>query len=162
MAQYGSRPEAAIDRVSDISKRLADGWADWEFRCKEWSRGGFPASTDSDRRPKGQISDPTGNLAINGDDVEQLRRAQYADLQEFLETAVRMEARHDEIMRPTIKERDPASRGLLKCQNLHGCPDDAWAIYAGRCASCHRYLKRTDRDRTGRFPHKEAEIVVGA
>jgi hypothetical protein len=42
-------------------------------------------------------------------------------------------------------EKLPVDRGLVRCANVHGC--DAWAERSGRCDTCYRYLRRTDRDR---------------
>ena len=43
----------------------------------------------------------------------------------------------------------PADRGLSKCANAFGCPDDAWAEpgRAGRCYACWRHRRSQAVDR---------------
>jgi hypothetical protein len=109
---------------------------------RDWSAGA--SNSSSGPSPKNQVSRPTEAQALGHDQWAQLR----AKLVEHLQLADRAMREVERIRREVMDpppERLPVERGLVRCANVHGC--DAWAEKAGRCDTCYRYLRRTDRDR---------------
>lgn len=111
---------------------------------RDWSAGA--SNSSSGPSPKNQVSRPTEAQALGFDQWGLLRQ----ELVDQLLLADRAMRRVEHIRRLVIDpppERLPEDRGLAKCANLHGCPDDAWAERGGRCDACYRYHRRTDLDR---------------
>ena len=111
---------------------------------REWSAGATHSADGPS--PKNQVSRPTEAQALGHDQFARMRDR----LIEQLLVADRAMREVDSIRREVMSgppPARPAERGLAKCCNMHGCPDDAWAVKAGRCDTCYRYRARTDRDR---------------
>jgi hypothetical protein len=98
--------------------------------------------------PKNQISDPTGNAALSRDSWAMMRVEMSQIINRMVLDASRLVSIEREVLAPP-PPKAPVDRGLVKCCNVHGCPDDAWAIKAGRCIACYEALRRTERDRPG-------------
>ncbi len=120
-------------------------------RLRDWSAGA--SSTSSGPSPKNQVGRPTEAQALGHDQFGQLRE----QLVHQLLIADRAMRNVESIRRQVMDDppsRHPEERGLAKCCNIHGCPDDAWAERAGRCDTCYRYHRRNDLDR--RNPTEES------
>lgn len=92
------------------------------------------------------VSDPTGNAALATDEWALARRHLERHIRAIDAAAAACDAIRRQALTPP-PPATPAARGIPKCANPHGCPDDAWADTAGRCATCYEYLRRNDRDR---------------
>ena len=109
---------------------------------RDWSAGA--SNSLSGPSPKNQVSRPTEAQALGHDHWKQLR-ARLVDQLQVADRAMReVERIRREVMDPP-PEKLPVDRGLVRCANVHGC--DNWAERSGRCDTCYRYLRRTDRDR---------------
>lgn len=113
------------------------------------------SSDDTGRRPKGDHSDPTGSSATARVEPEQGWAREVADawppaLKACEESVVRV----NDLMVPLsdcLRKGKPQRRqDIPACANIHGCPDDAKAVKAGRCDTCYQYRARNERDRDGR------------
>lgn len=136
----GRHAQAAVDDLRTVLRRLSD-----------WSAGASSGGT-SGPTPKNQVSRPTEAAALSHDEHarkrdEIVRQVLVAD------AAMRQVDRiRREVMAPPPRST-PVERGLAKCCNPRGCPDDAWAVKAGRCDACYQYRWRTDRDRSPDQPN---------
>ncbi|MBK9181455.1 MAG: hypothetical protein IPM45_18240 [Acidimicrobiales bacterium] len=88
-----------------------------------------------------------------GQDMRRLRQALVAQRRQ-LDVALFLASKY---LDPPAPPR-PQDRGLSKCANAFGCPDDAWAEpgRAGRCYACWRHRRAQAVDRravTNDQPH---------
>ena len=113
-------------------------------RLRDWSVGAGGGAGGP--TPKNQVSRPVEAQALNPDEHGRAR-------EEFIAAILAADAalrRAEKIRRWVMAPPPPAhpvERGLAKCCNPRGCPDDAWAERAGRCDACYRFRRRLDRDR---------------
>jgi len=112
-------------------------------RLRDWSvgTGGTPGPS-----PKNQVSRPTESAALHLDEFGRAREEIIAHIV-AADQALREVERIRRWVMTSPQASDPGERGLLKCCNPRGCPDDSWASKAGRCDACYQYRWRTDRDR---------------
>ena len=146
-----TRPSESQYAVQRALARIEMAYSDIPLmfaRLREWSSD--VGSSSGSVGPKNQVGDPTGNTAVNTTD-ENARMI--AELHAICDSIHRDSLDLDRIRRHTMAPaipKQPEERGLEKCKNMHGCPDDAWAWKAGRCDACHTYWRRNERDRTPR------------
>ena len=131
--------------VTAISRldRFAAAHAQVVANLRDWSAG---IGSGGGPKAKGAVSDPTGEGALNVDEWGQMRERVAELVDRVWRDAMELEGIRAKVAAPP-PPKAPEHRGLTRCANLHGCPDDAWATKAGRCEACYRYLRRTDRDR---------------
>jgi hypothetical protein len=109
---------------------------------RDWSGG---LSSGGGPQPKNAVSDPTGNAAMAVDSWGLMR----AELGDLILAVYRKAKDAEKIRREVVEpppEKEPADRGLAECCNPN-CPDEAWAVKAGRCERCYAYKWKYDRDR---------------
>lgn len=149
--------EKALDDIIRRLLQVRKGWRTFEQRCGAWIRGGYPSTTDGGPTGKGSVSDPTAREAVNGDEVRALLRKEREIIAHIGTQAVMLWSGWNEITQASPTKVTPKDRGIAKCGNQYGCPDDNWADKAGRCNTCYQYRYRNNRDRTGRESREEID-----
>jgi hypothetical protein len=113
-------------------------------QLREWSTSAGGGA--SGPGPKNQVGRPTEAAALSVDEFARAREELVAALL-TADAAMRQVERIRRWVMTPPPPAHPVERGLAKCCNPRGCPDDAWAEKAGRCDACYRFRLRTDRDR---------------
>lgn len=137
--------EQRADLLTAISRleRFAHAHHTVTANLRDWSAGA--SSGSSGPRPKNAVSDPTGQAAMSTDEWGLMRQRVAELIHQAWRAACDLEDIRRQVAAPALP-KEPAERGLAKCANP-ACPDDAWAVKAGRCDACYAYRRRTDRDR---------------
>lgn len=144
--------DAAVAKLRESLGILAElilDWAEWDARSRAWSTRGYPTSTRAGGGGRSTTAtSPTETAALTPDLITGQRLEQYARVSELLDLLVTMDRQRLAVMK--LSPPAPDERGVARCANAHGCPDDAHAAKAGRCLRCYDYQYRTGRDRTPR------------
>jgi hypothetical protein len=120
-------------------------------RLRDWSAG---VGGSGGPQPKNAVSDPTGQAAMSTDEWGQMRQRVDDLIHQAWRAACDLEDIRRQVAAPALP-KEPEERGLAKCANP-ACPDDAWAVKAGRCDACYQFRRRTDRDRRKSKDHGES------
>jgi len=114
---------------------------------QKMSRDGYPSRTPGNGEPgsgSGGIADPTGLAAVDPGEARDHVDTVLGLCEAILWRATLL----TDALQPWVEilaarpAKTPSERGLAKCANPHGCPDDGWAIRAGRCDTCAQYRYR--------------------
>ena len=135
-------------------------------QLRDWTASVAAGAGLADARVSGSTSDPcghadpTGNAALLvADDYAAGVRARIEHHVLQIDSHAASLAKLAGLVTSPPEPPDPAGRGLVLCANVHDCPDDAWAVKAGRCEACYRWRLRhdgMDRRRSGQ-PRVEDE-----
>lgn len=128
-----------------LAQTILDDFAELQKRLALWSRDGYPTGS-LNARSSGTVSDPTANAALSSDEVRRDRdelSSLIVRAHGLLRDADNIRARY---MNTTINAEQHNAQ-LTRCENIHGCPDGAWACKAGRCTTCYQFNRRNGRDR---------------
>lgn len=124
---------------------LDQDFAALERRLLVWSRDGYPTGKTGSTRGS-QISDPTATAVLTPDSVRKDRDR----LNELILQAHDI-AKEADILRGRYmaagRQTDTHNRGLTRCGNVNGCPNNMWAAKAGRCLACYEHHRRNGNDR---------------
>lgn len=131
-----------LDTICDLLARFTAAHPTITTNLRDWTNG---TTTTGGPGPKNTISDPTGNTALTVDHWATIRTRVDDHVRTLYRLACDLERVRQEVAAPPLPKQ-PEQRGLAHCANPN-CPDDAWAVKAGRCEPCYRYRLRTDRDR---------------
>ena len=111
------------------------------------ARDGYASRTPGNGDPaggSGGISDPVSRSALAPDEasdhIETISGLCEAILWRTTLLTDALQPWVDLLARRPAKT--PSDRGLAKCANPHGCPDDGWAVRSGRCDTCAQYRYR--------------------
>jgi hypothetical protein len=116
-----------------------------ERRLLVWSRDGYPTGTNGTIRSS-QLSDPTATAVLTPDHVRHDRdriRQLIVEAHETLREADLLRAKY---MTPAQRV-DAHNKTLAACINTNGCPNNMWAVKAGRCLACYEYFRMRGVDR---------------
>lgn len=143
------RPSELDSMLDHAIGRLCDFLANaptTRTRLRDWSVG--VSSSSSGPGQRNAVSDPTGNQATNSaDPFSVMRREIEAAIVAVHRSALDLERIH-RLVNTDAQPPEPEQRGLAKCGNQLGCPDDAWAEKAGQCNACRTYFMRHQRYRS--------------
>jgi hypothetical protein len=139
--------------IGRIAESLPSAYVGWS----RWGSDGWPPRVEQSQTTTRTVGRPTESVALNnldgkGDEIDRQRQTVenrlYAISRELTSLSYTVSQAGS-----IIESADIARGSYVKCRNVHGCPEGAWATHhvkdeKARCHACQGYLQRTGRDRT--------------